>query len=115
MVTESRIRMNPGATDRTRMEDAEAQGLVWLVLRQDVDYLSRVDLLVGTVRVRTCYAKVGNTSLTLVAQVEHPETHEVFARTTTVLVCADADGKPTAVPPGIAKGLELWPAVGSSR
>lgn len=62
-------------------------------------------------RVRTAYAGVGRTSMTLVAEVTDPLTGRAQARTITVLVHGDTEGRPIPVPPEAHAGLERWPAV----
>jgi len=113
LFAEARIRANPSDAEHTRMEDAARDGLLWMVARQDVSY--HVPILYGAkpYRVRTAYAKVGRTSLTLSAQVERPGDHQVCARATTVVVCGDATGHPVPVPQQVADGMAVWPAVAS--
>lgn len=67
---------------------------IWLVVRQDVDYISQIDH--GTVTVRTAIARLGGTSITLAAEIDQDGT--VCARARTVLVCATPDGRPTPLP-----------------
>jgi len=111
IVAEARIRMNPGDQTRTRMDEALSQGLRWMVARQDVKYRAPIQYRLAPYRVRTAYARVGNTSMTLAAEVLDPASGTVHARSLTVLVCGDDQGRPVPVPAGIAAGLDLWPAV----
>lgn len=110
-VAEARIRMNPGDDGRTRMEEAAREGLLWMVVRQDVAYHSEITHRLDPYQVRTAYAAVGRTSITLVAQIEDPADGQVHARATTVLVHADAAGNPAPVPEETALGPQRWPAV----
>ncbi len=111
MIAEARIRMNPGDETHTRMEAAAAQGLTWLVVRQDIDYRLPILFRLDPYRVRTAYARVGRTSMTLAAQVEDPATGATHIRSLTVLVCADAAGRPMPLPANVAAGIDRWPAV----
>ncbi len=109
-VAEARNHLNPDGAGLTRMQQATADHTTWLVARQDVDYLAELRHRIEPYRVRTAYARVGRTSMTLVAQVEEPATGRVHARTLTVLVHGDAEGHPIPVPPEANLGLERWPA-----
>lgn len=108
-VAEARNRLNPDG-DRTRMELAAQDDNTWMVVRQDVAYRAEILHRLEPYRVRTAYAAVGRTSMTLVAQVEDPLDDRLLARTLTVLVHGDAQGRPVPVPPDAHRGLELWPA-----
>ena len=114
-VAEARNHLNPAGADLTRMQQASTTGTTWLVARQDVHYLDEIHHRSEPYRVRTAYAGVGRTSMTLVAQVEDPLTGKVHARTVTVLVHGDATGRPIPVPAEAHLGLERWPAVPVQR
>lgn len=75
---------------------------IWLVARQDVDYIAQIDH--GTVVVRTAIGRLGGTSLILAAEMEQDGT--LCARARTVLVCATPDGRPTALPDDMRARLE---------
>lgn len=66
---------------------------LWLVARQDVDYLEQISP--GTVSVRTAPASVGESSLVLTAEID--QNGRVCARARTVLVCAGLDGRPQRI------------------
>lgn len=110
-VAEARNRLDPSGDGPTRMEVAAESDATWLVVRQDVGYRSEILHRLEPYQVRTAYAAVGRTSMTLVAQVEDPLDGRMLARTTTVLVHGDAEGRPQPVPPDAHRGLERWPAV----
>ena len=114
-VAEARNHLNPAGAGLTRMQQAVATGTTWLVARQDVHYLDELHHRLEPYRVRTAYAAVGRTSMTLVAEVTDPLTSKAHARTITVLVHGDAEGRPIPVPPEAHAGLELWPALSTSR
>ena len=112
MVAEGRIRMDATDSGRTRMQDAAERGLLWYVVRQDLDYLTPLTYRVTPYRVRTACAKVGRTSMTLAAQVVDPDSGTVHARSLTVLVCVDErSGTPAPVPPEVLAMHDRWPAV----
>lgn len=114
-VAEARNHLNPDDEGITRMQLAMATDTTWLVARQDVDYLAEIRHRTEPYRVRTAYAQVGQTSMTLVAQVEDPLTGRVHARTLTVLVHGDDRGRPIPVPAAAHRGLERWPAIPRER
>ncbi len=114
-VAEARNHLNPEGSALTRMQQATADGSTWLVARQDVAYLAELRHRPEPYRVRTAYARVGRTSMTLAAQLEDPLTDRVHARTLTVLVHGDAQGRPVPVPPEANLGLERWPAIPGDR
>lgn len=111
-LAEARIRMNPGYPELTRMHHAAAADLRWMVVRQDVEYRGQITHRLEPYLVRTAYASLGRTSMTLVAQVEDPlAPGTVVGRAQTVLVCGDATGRPVPIPEEIAQGAAVWPAV----
>lgn len=109
-VAEARIRMNPDDDGSTRMHAAAEQGLLWMVARQDVDYVGQIAHRVEPYRVRSAVARVGRTSVTIVAQVEDPLDNAVLVRTRTVLVCGDASGRPVPLPASMHEAAARWPA-----
>lgn len=70
----------------------------WLVARQDVDYLAQLGHSLEPYVVRTAPTRIGTTSLTLAAEIADPATGELYIRGRTILVCADADFRPTPLP-----------------
>ena len=109
-VAEARIRMSPDGEDTTRMHAAAEQGLLWMVARQDVDYVGQIAHRTEPYRVRSAIARVGRTSVTIVAQVEDPLDDAVLTRTRTVLVCGDATGRPVPLPESMLAAAGRWPA-----
>lgn len=79
---------------------------MWLVARQDVDYLVQLPHRMEPFEVRVAPVAVGTTSLTVEAEVTDPADGTVFARGVTVLVSADAHGRPTPLGPELTLGLE---------
>lgn len=85
-------------------------GSVWFVVRQDVDYLAQVNYRASAWCVRTAVVGVGRTSLTLASEICDSESDDarVHARSTVVLVHADADAQPQPVPPALVDALSAW-------
>ena len=79
---------------RTGGGDAE---YFWLVARQDVDYVAQIDHSFEPLVVHTAPVKLGRTSITSAAEITAP-TGELLARGRTIVVCADRDFKPVALP-----------------
>jgi acyl-CoA thioester hydrolase len=109
-LAEARIRMNPDSDSVTRMDSAAKDGLLWMVARQDVDYLGQINHRVEPYRVRSAVARVGRTSVTIVAQVEDPLDGTTLARARTVLVSGDSAGRPVPLPEAMHAAAAKWPA-----
>ncbi len=61
-------------------------GVVWSVVRQDLDHLAPLDFRSEPYEVATSVAAVGNRSFTLVAEIRDPASGTVYARARTVAV-----------------------------
>ena len=109
-LAEARIRMNPDSNSVTRMQAAAENRLLWMVARQDVDYLGQVNHRLEPYRVRSAVARVGRTSVTIVAQVEDPTDGMPLARARTVLVSGDTSGRPVPLPEAMHAAAAKWPA-----
>lgn len=108
---EARVRLNPADDGTTRMQAAAADGRLWMVARQDVDYLGQINHRDEPYRVRSAIARVGRTSVTIVAQVEDPRDAGTLARARTVLVSGDSTGRPVPLPDDMLAAAAMWPAV----
>lgn len=110
-VAEARIRMSSDADAAgDRMSAAAEAGHLWMVVRQDVDYLAQLDHRLEPYETRVAVIDIGRTSMTLVAEVTDPLAGTVHARARTVLVCGDLSGRPVPVPDDLRHALETWPA-----
>lgn len=110
-VAEARVQMSSEADQAgNRMSAAAQAGYLWMVARQDVDYLAQLDHRLEPYQSRVAVAEIGRTSMTLVAEVTDPLAGTMHARARTVLVCGDRTGRPIPVPDELRRGLELWPA-----
>jgi acyl-CoA thioester hydrolase len=110
-VAEARVQMSSEADPAgNRMSAAAEAGYLWMVVRQDVDYLAQLDHRLEPYQSRVAVADIGRTSMTLVAEVTDPSAGTVHARARTVLVCGDRSGRPIPVPDELRHGLQTWPA-----
>ena len=78
---------------------------MWLVARQDVDYVSQLTHRLNPHAVRTAPVKLGTSSMTLSVEVFDPLDGTIFARGRTVLVCADTQLRPVPLPDSIRQRL----------
>ncbi|MFC6358529.1 thioesterase family protein [Luteococcus peritonei] len=87
----------------SQLDDGRQAGLdeqMWLVARQDIDYVVQMDHRLEPYQVVTAPVRLGTSSIVLAAEVTdplHPHADGsglVLARGRTVLVCADAQGRP---------------------
>lgn len=96
------------------LEDGSQAGTdqqMWLVARQDVDYVVQTDHRLEPYHVTTAPVQLGSSSIVLAAEVTDPlRSHGdgsglVLARGRTVLVCADAQGRPQPLPQATREAL----------
>jgi acyl-CoA thioester hydrolase len=71
---------------------------MWLVVRQDIEYRQQLAFRPEPYEVRTGVASLGTSSATFAVEVRDPVTGTVYATAATVLVCADAQGRPKPIP-----------------
>lgn len=110
-VAEARVQMSSEADQAgNRMSAAAEAGYLWMVARQDVDYLAQLDHRLEPYQTRVAVAEIGRTSMRLVAEVTDPLAGTIHARARTVLVCGDRTGRPIPVPDELRHGMETWPA-----
>lgn len=109
-VQEARIAMTTHANpEMARLAGGPEGRYLWMVARQDVDYLSQLAFRREPYAVRTAVAAVGTSSVTFAVEIVDPtKKGTVFARARTVLVCADEQGRPTPVPDGIRDSLQPY-------
>ncbi len=82
------------STARAGSPDAPV-GSLWLVARQDVDYVAQIEHRVRPYRVLVAPVRIGTTSVTLASEIVDPDADSaLLARGRTVLVHADAAGRP---------------------
>lgn len=111
-VAEARVHMSADAgIAGNRTAAGSDASYLWMVVRQDVDYLRQLDHRLAAYETRVAVADLGRTSMTLVAEVVDPDAPTIYARARTVLVCGDRAGRPVPVPDALRHGLDTWPAV----
>lgn len=71
---------------------------LWLVARQDVDYVAQMSNRLTPYVARTAPVRLGNSSITLACEISDPDDGSVLTRARTVLVCADSHFRPVPLP-----------------
>lgn len=89
-----------------RPAEAERPGQ-WVVVRQDMDYVAQIDFRRAPYVVRTAVQRLGETSLTLAAEIVDPLTDTLHAASRTILVHAAGSGT-TALPPWLRAAVSDW-------
>jgi acyl-CoA thioester hydrolase len=59
---------------------------VWMVVRQDLEYLKPIDFRVEPYEVGTAVSAIGNRSFTLAAEIRDPTSSTIYATARTVVV-----------------------------
>jgi acyl-CoA thioester hydrolase len=59
---------------------------VWMVVRQDLEYLKPIDFRIEPYEVRTAVSVIGNRSFTLTAEISDPVSSTIYATARTVVV-----------------------------
>ena len=59
---------------------------VWMVVRQDLEYLKPIDFRIEPYEVGTAVSAIGNRSFTLAAEIRDPTSSTVYATARTVVV-----------------------------
>ncbi len=78
---------------------------MWLIARQDVDYLAQIPHRLEPYEVRVAPVHLGTSSIVLASEVVDPETGTVHNRARTILVVADQDLKQTELPESLRDSL----------
>ncbi|MGL4831773.1 MAG: acyl-CoA thioesterase [Propionibacteriaceae bacterium] len=106
---EARIKFTTMVAPSAARSGAGEASYLWLVARQDVDYLSQMFYRREPYYVRSAVAKLGQTSVTIVSEIIDADTPQarVLARSTAVLVCCNAHG-PCALPESLCVGLSPY-------
>lgn len=76
------------------LEVTDGSDALWLLVRQDVDYLGQLRFRTEPYSALTVVERVGGSSITMQVRMMDEATGEVFASARTVLVHADAQGRP---------------------
>ena len=97
-VQEGRIAFSEAvSTQMARTRGGETEDL-WMVVRQDVDYVTQLEFRMEPYEVATGVTNVGTTSMSFCSEVRGDG--KIFARAATTVVCANQTGRPVAIPPG---------------
>ncbi len=98
-VQEGRIAFSTAAAAAMRrMSGSTDRDTMWLVVRQDIEYRTQLAFRSAPYEVRTGVAALGRSSSTFSVELRDPLDGTVYATAATVLVCADGQGRPKAVP-----------------
>lgn len=94
---QARIEVSP-KWDPTLARTGTGESLhLWLVVRQDIDYIAQIEHSLQPLVVHTAPVALGRTSITSAAEIMAPD-GALLARGRTVVVCADLKGRPTELP-----------------
>lgn len=102
-VMQARIDMTTAVAPQMARMGAGDAGYSWLVARQDVTYINQLDHRTEPYAVLTAPVKLGNSSVTLAAEITDGD--RVYARAATVLVCAGRDGRAVELPGEVRRAL----------
>ncbi len=98
-VQEGRIAFSTtAAAQMQRMSGSSGRDTMWLVVRQDIEYLNQLAFRAEPYEVRTGVAALGTSSGTFGVEVRDPASGTVYATAGTVIVCADATGRAKPFP-----------------
>ncbi|MGJ3509957.1 acyl-CoA thioesterase [Enemella sp. A6] len=86
---------------------AEKGQRLWMVVRQDIDYITQLPFRHQPYDCVTVVPKLGNSSMTLAAELRD-ENGTVYAAARTVLVCTDLSGRPVPLPEVVRNGLDPY-------
>lgn len=79
---------------------------MWLIARQDVDYLAQLSHRMEPYEVRVAPVQLGTSSIVLAAEVVDPQTGTVHNRARTILVVADQELRKTELPESLRANLQ---------
>lgn len=95
---QARIRATTAWDPDMARAGAKGSRHLWLVARQDVDYVTQMDHRMQPYDVFVAPTALGASSITLAAEIADPESGVVHVRGRTVLVCAGPDGRKAELP-----------------
>ncbi|MFD0865168.1 acyl-CoA thioesterase [Tessaracoccus lubricantis] len=78
---------------------------MWLIARQDVDYLAQLEHRFEPYEVRVAPVHLGSSSIVLASEIVDPATGTVHNRARTILVIADMDHRKTELPESLRESL----------
>jgi len=87
--------------------DGDEAAPVWVVARQDVDYLAQVRWNRDPYVVTTAVTRLGTSSVMMASELTDPASDEVLCRSRNVMVHCDHEG-PAPIPDEVRAGLERF-------
>lgn len=92
--------------DELAPDGHDADASMWLVARQDLDYVAQMAFRHDPYEVQLAPSRIGTTSFVLAGEIIDPTTSTLLARSRVVMVHADAHGTPTPIPDALRAALE---------
>lgn len=106
-VQEGRIAFSEAvSTEMARTRGDGTTDYLWMVVRQDVDYMTQLEFRMEPYEVATGVTNVGRSSMSFCSEIRGDGT--LYARAATTVVCADATGRPVSIPEGWRHVLEPY-------
>jgi acyl-CoA thioester hydrolase len=97
-VQEGRIAFSEAVSaEMARTRGQGTADYMWMVVRQDVDYVTQLEFRLEPYKVATGVANIGTTSMSFCSEIRD-DAGIVYARAATTVVCADHTGRPAAIP-----------------
>lgn len=96
-IQQARITATTGWDPTMARAGAAGADRMWLVVRQDVDYVAQIGHRIEPYTVWVAPVRLGGSSITLAAEFVDPGTGELLVRARTVLVSSDLAGRPVGL------------------
>ena len=113
-VQEGRIAFSEAVSaEMARTRGQGTADYMWMVVRQDVDYVTQLEFRMEPYRVATGVANIGTTSMSFCSEIRD-DAGVVYAKAATTVVCADQQGRPAAIPDAWRVVLEPYMLSGPS-
>lgn len=97
-VQEGRISFSEAvSTEMARTRGQGSADYLWMVVRQDVDYVTQLEFRMEPYKVATGVANIGTTSMSFCSEIRD-DAGVVYAKASTTVVCADQQGRPAPIP-----------------
>jgi len=97
-VQEGRIAFSEAVSaEMSRTRGQGTADYLWMVVRQDVDYVTQLEFRMEPYVVATGVANIGTTSMSFCSEIRDGA-GVVYAKAATTVVCADQEGRPSAIP-----------------
>lgn len=107
MMDASPLMARPGTVEWDSLGSDQRGRYTWLLARQDVDFLHQMTFRTTPYRVLSAPTRIGDSSVVFTAEIiDQLDGDKVLARSRTILVAGDADGKPTKLSDALRGPLE---------